>query len=466
MNDNDHRFHSPLFNSNADFCRGPLQRREFLRFGTLALGGMTLPQLKAAQANSGNRRPETSVILFWMWGGPSQFETWDPKPDAPDTIRGPFKPISTRVPGMQISEVFPLQAKIADKISLVRSLHHKMSAHNDGSIEVLTGKTPIVPDLTSTNYSDHPDFGMITSHFRGTGTDGIPPYVGIPKVPFMVRPNYLGVAHSGFPTGDPSAAGFKPGGLVLDAGLNGQRLENRRGLLSQFDTFRRFADVRLQSTVDPFTESAFAMLTSPTVASAFDLTREDPRLRDRYGRHLWGQACLLARRLAEAGSSVITIDALAPTLSDRYFSWDDHINPQTRWDMADAMRYRAPFMDQAITALIEDIYARSLDHKILVVAMGEFGRTPKVVNHSGLIGRDHWPDAMSALISGGGSRTGQVIGSTDRSGAYPADRPLSPQDLLATIYRHLGIDPKMEFQDRTGRPVPVLAGGNAIDELI
>ena len=181
---------------------------------------------------------------------------------------------------------------------------------------------------------------------------------------------------------------------------------------------------------------------------------------------MWGQACLLARRLAESGSAVITIDALAPTLSDRYFSWDDHINPQTRWDMADAMRYRAPFMDQALTALIEDIYARGLDRKIMVVAMGEFGRTPKVVNSSGLIGRDHWPDAMSALVSGGGLRMGQVIGSTDSQGAYPADRPLSPKDMLATIYRHLGIDFRTEFRDKIGRPVPVLSEGDAISELI
>jgi uncharacterized protein (DUF1501 family) len=458
--------------SVGGLCRGPLRRREFLRIGSLALGGLTLPDLLAARAMAGRKQPDTAVILFWMWGGPSQYETWDPKPDSPDTIRGPFKPIATRVPGMQICEVFPLQAKIADKFTLIRSLHHKMSAHNDGSIEVLTGKTPPVPDLTSTNFSDHPDFGMIASHFRGIGPDAMPAYVGIPKVPFMVRPNYLGVAHAGFPTGDPAAPGFKPGGLVVDAGLNGRRLDDRQGLLRQFDSFRRNADLRNHSSGAgasqgySFAENAFAMLTSQHVSSAFDLSKEDPRLRDRYGRHLWGQACLLARRLAEAGSAVITIDALAPTLSDRYFSWDDHINPQTRWDMADAMRYRAPFMDQAMTALIEDIYSRGLDRKILVVAMGEFGRTPKVVNSSGLIGRDHWPDAMSALVSGGGLRMGQVIGSTDRQGAYPADRPLSPKDLLATMYRHLGIDFRAEFHDKIGRPIPVLPYGDVISELV
>lgn len=402
-----------------------------------------------------------------MWGGPSQYETWDPKPNAPDTIRGPFRPISTNVPGMDICEVFPLQAKIADKFSLVRSLHHKMSAHNDGSIEVLTGKTPPAPDLTSTNFSDHPDFGMVASRERGFRADGMPQYVGIPKVPFMVRPTYLGVSHAGFSTGDPSLPGFRPGALTLDAGLNAARLDDRRGLMRQFDTLRRSHDLAPDSAADdPLRDVAHQMLTNANVARAFDISREDPRLRDRYGRHLWGQACLLARRLAEAGSAVITIDALAPTLSDRYFSWDDHINPNTRWDMADAMRYRAPFMDQAITALIEDVYARGLDKKVLIVAAGEFGRTPKVVRHDGLIGRDHWPDAMSALVSGGGLRMGQVVGSTDRQGAYPADRPLTPKDLLATIYRHLGIDPAITFHDSTGRPIPILNHGEAIRELV
>ena len=446
-------------------CHGPLRRREFLRVGTLALGGLSLPELLAARSSTPGQ--DTSVILFWMWGGPSQYETWDPKPNAPDTIRGPFRPISTNVPGMDICEVFPLQAKIADKFSLVRSLHHKMSAHNDGSIEVLTGKTPPAPDLTSTNFSDHPDFGMVASRERGFRADGMPQYVGIPKVQFMVRPTYLGVSHAGFSTGDPSLPGFRPGALTLDAGLNAARLDDRRGLMRQFDTLRRSHDLAPDSAADdPLRDVAHQMLTNANVARAFDISREDPRLRDRYGRHLWGQACLLARRLAEAGSAVITIDALAPTLSDRYFSWDDHINPNTRWDMADAMRYRAPFMDQAITALIEDVYARGLDKKVLIVAAGEFGRTPKVVRHDGLIGRDHWPDAMSALVSGGSLRMGQVVGSTDRQGAYPADRPLTPKDLLATIYRHLGIDPAITFHDSTGRPIPILNHGEAIRELV
>lgn len=450
-------------------CTGPLRRREFLRLGSLALGGLGLSDLLSARSSANglpHSDPDTSVILFWMWGGPSQFETWDPKPDAPAEYRGPFNPIATNVPGMDFCEVFPLQAKLGDKVSIVRSLHHTMSAHNDGSIELLTGKTPSPPDPTSTSKSEHPDFGMVASHVRGLRPDGLPRYVGIPRQPFMTRPTYLGVTHSAFATGDPSAPDFRPPALSLVGGINGQRLDDRRGLLSQFDGFRRGLDARPNADADPFREAALQMLTNPGVASAFDLSREDPRLRDRYGRHLWGQACLLARRLAEAGSTVITIDALAPTLSDRYFSWDDHINVQTRWDLGDATRYRSPFMDQALSALIEDVYARNLDRKVLIVACGEFGRTPRLAHADGLIGRDHWPDAMSALVSGGGLTTGQVIGSTNSRGEYPTERPLSPQDLLATLYHHLGIDPHSEFLDFTGRPVPLLPHGEPIRELI
>ncbi|MGE3818791.1 MAG: DUF1501 domain-containing protein [Isosphaeraceae bacterium] len=449
-------------------CPGPMGRREFLRLGTLALGGLTLDGLLAARDASGtSARPDRSVILFWMWGGPSQLETYDLKPDAPSEYRGPFRPIASAVPGLDLCELFPRQARLGDKISLIRSLHHGMSAHNDGSIELLTGKTPAVPDPTSTARSDHPDFGMVASKLLGPRPDGLPRYVGIPRQPFMTQPTYLGVSHAALATGDPSAESYRPPNLTLSAGVDGRRLDDRRSLLAQFDRIRHDVDREGELTgIDEFRASALRMLTSPKIAAAFDLGREDPRLRDKYGRHLWGQSCLLARRLAEAGSNVITIDALAPTLSDRYFSWDDHINPQTRWDLADAMRYRAPFMDQAIAALIEDVHDRGLDQDVLIVATGEFGRTPRLVQSSGLIGRDHWPDAQSALVSGGGLRMGQVVGATNARGEFPAERPLTPQDLLATIYRHLGIDTTVSFQDFSGRPFPILAGGEPIRELV
>jgi hypothetical protein len=403
-----------------------------------------------------------------MWGGPSQFETFDPKPNAPAEVRGPFQPIKSTVPGMDFCELFPLHARIADKLAIVRSLHHGMSSHNDGSIEVLTGKTPTVADPTSTAKSDHPDLGMVVSKWRGLRPDGLPQYIGVPRTPFMTRPAYLGLSHQGFAAGDPSAAGYAPPALALSGGVKADQFADRRGLLADFDTLRRDIDRNgaLEGT-DQLRTAALRMLTTPAMAMAFDITKENPKLRDRYGRHLWGQSCLLARRLTEAGAGVVVIDALAPEMNKPlYFSWDDHANAQPGWDMAKGMRWRAPFMDQALTALVEDIYDRGLDERIMVVACGEFGRTPRIATVNGCIGRDHYPDAMSAVLSGGGLKLGQVIGSTTARGEHPKDRPLTPHDLLATVYHHLGVDHRQEFKDRSGRPIPILGDGEPIRELV
>lgn len=455
----------PKMNSH---CRGPASRREFLRVGVSALGGLSLTDLMAARAAAGTNSTSelpTSVILFWMWGGPSQVETFDPKPNAPSEYRGPLRPINTSVPGIEVCELFPQLAKIADKYSLIRSLHHEMASHNDGSIELLTGKTPSIADPTSTAKSEHPDLGMIASRLRGSRSDGLPQYIGIPTQPFMTRPQYLGVSHSAFVTGDPSAENFKPANLTIHGGLNGQRLDDRLGLARQFDQHRQ--QLAATEGLEAFHRQAFQLLTSTSVANAFDLTREDPKLRDRYGRHLWGQSCLLARRLAEAGAGVVTIDALAPKLGmPLYFSWDDHANAQSGWDLAKGMALRAEHMDPALSALIEDIHQRGLEERILVVAVGEFGRTPRVTSANGCLGRDHWPQAQSALIAGGGLRMGQVVGATNSKAEYPAERPLTPQDLLATIYQHLGINHRHEFPDFSGRPIPVLPYGEPIRELV
>jgi hypothetical protein len=439
-----------------------------MRIGALGLGGLGLNDVLAAQAASGNPRPDTSVILFWMWGGPSQLETWDLKPNAPTEYRGPFRPIATSVPGMDICEIFPLQAKQAHRYSLIRSLHHEMSAHNDGSIELLTGKTPDRPDPTSTARSIHPDFGMIASRVREAHPTGIPQYVGIPTKPFMTDTTYLGLNCNAYVTGDPSVAGFKPPNLSLDAGVNASRLDDRRHLVGQLDRIQR--EMELKGAFDGhdrIRQHALQLITSNAVARAFDMESENAATRDRYGRTLWGQSCLLARRLAEAGTAVVTIDALAPKPSlQTYFSWDDHVNPLNGWDLAPGMILRATDMDPALSALIDDIYDRGLDKKIMVVAMGEFGRTPRLTHAGGLTGRDHWPQAMSALIAGGGLRMGQVVGATTSKAEYPTERPYTPQDLLATIYRHLGIDPNVTFNDFTGRPISILPSGNPIPELI
>ena len=448
-------------------CPGPPSRREFLRAGVLALGGLTLPQLLAVHAADGKGSPNTSVILFWMWGGPSHLETYDLKSSAPSEYRGPFRPIATDVPGLDICELLPRQARLGKKIAIVRSLHHTMSSHNDGSIEVLTGKTPAKADPTSTALSEHPDFGMVASKVRGSRPDGLPQYVGIPTQPFMTRPGYLGLAHKAFAAGNPAAPTYAPPNLTLAGGLNARGLDDRKALLAQLDTVRRDMDVmgRMEGT-EKVQAAALHMLANPSIGRAFDITREPAKLRDRYGRHLWGQSCLLARRLAEGGAAVITIDALAPEQgTPLYFSWDDHANAQPGWDLAKGMRWRAPFLDQALSALIEDVYDRGRDRDILIVAMGEFGRGPRMGTANGCIGRDHWPDAMCALLSGGGLRTGQVVGSTNSRGEHPKERPLTPKDVLATVYRHLGIDHRRELIDFAGRPVPILSEGEPIGEL-
>jgi hypothetical protein len=451
-------------------CRGPVQRREFLRVGMLALGGVSLADVLRERARAAQSSRSTSVILFWMWGGPSQLETYDMKPDAPQEYRGPLSPIRTNVPGIEICEYMPLQAQMADKFSIIRSLHHEMASHNDGSIEVLTGKTPRVADPTSTARSEHPDFGMVASYVRGGRPDGMPQYVGLQRSPFMTMPNYLGVAHKAFDTGDPSKADFAPQNLTLATGLDNRRLDDRKLLVGQFDRFRRDIDLShsLEGT-DEFRSAAFQLLTSRAVADAFDIHAEDPKLRDRYGRHRWGQSCLLARRLTEAGVAVINIDATAPNDTTKHFSWDDHAGA---FHLDYAQRERLPQMDQALTALVLDLHNRGLDKHVLVIACGEFGRTPKVTyapkNFSDQpgVGRDHWPQAFSAFIAGGGLRMGEVVGATTARSEYPTQNPVTPQDLLATAYRHLGIDSQRTIVDYSGRPIAILPDGRPISQLI
>lgn len=453
---------------NAHFCRGPLNRREFLQAGALGIGGLTLSDLFALRATAATESKDTSVILLYLHGGPSQLETYDLKPEAPTEYRSVFGAIPTTVPGMDICELFPLQAKIADKIAVVRSCHHTMSSHSDGGIEVLTGKTPLKPDPTSTSKSDHPDLGSVTSKWRGIADAAIPPYVSIPNNLYMTRPTYLGLHHSGFQAGDPGGDKYTPPIGKLATGIDGRGLDDRRGLLSQLDRVRGSLDLQgnMQGT-DHFRRMAFDMLTNPNVVRAFDLEKEDAGLRDKYGRNTWGQGCLLARRLAEAGVGVITLYTNTPKSGQEYTNWDDHISNAGRpGHFARYMRVRLPYLDQSLATLIEDIYARDLDRKIMVVVMGEFGRTPRLSVNSTGTGRNHWPQAYSVLFSGGGLRVGQVVGATNSRAEYPAERPCTPKDVLATIYRHLGINWTDAFTDHTGRPIPILPHGEPIRELV
>lgn len=449
-------------------CPGPIRRREFLQAGLLGIGGLSLADVLAAREAGPGPGRETSVILLYMHGGPSHLETYDLKPAAPVEYRSVFRPIATNVPGLDVCELFPRQALLADKFSLVRSLHHGMSSHSDGGIEVLTGKTPVRPDPASQSVGEHPDLGAVASKLRGVHPDAVPRWVAIPQKPYMTRPAYLGLHHGAFVVGDPSRPDYKPPHLTLATGLDGHGLDNRKNLLRQFDRLR--ADLDLHGNLagnDRFRDLALRMLGSPKTAAAFDLAQEDDALRERYGRNLWGQSFLLARRLAEAGTTVVTVFVDTPKTGQEFTNWDDHImNAGRPGHFGDYMRVRLPYLDQALATLVEDVYARQLDKRIMILALGEFGRTPRLSKNANGVGRDHWPDAQCAFVSGGGLRMGQVVGSTNARGEYPAHRPYTPRDLLATAYRHLGIDPSATLLDRSGRPTPILSDGEPIAELI
>jgi len=403
-----------------------------------------------------------------LHGGPSQLETYDLKPDAPLDYRSVFNPISTCVPGMDICELLPLQAQLADKIALVRSLHHEMSSHSDGGIEVLTGKTPVVPDPASQSKSTHPDLGNVLSHIRGPSGNVLPPYVAIPSATYMPRPTYLGLQHGPLVCGNPARDNYRAPVALLNTGMNGGRLDNRRALLSQLDEFRVGVDQRSNvEAADEFTQQAFDVLTSPATAAAFDLSHESDELKKRYGRNVWGQSCLMARRLCEAGTAVVSLYINTPKNGPEFTNWDDHIlNAGRPGHFAEYMRRRLQYFDQALGTLIDDIYSRDLDQCIMVVVMGEFGRTPRLSKNASGVGRNHWPQAYSVLFAGGGLRTGQVVGATNSKAEYPTVRAATPQDVLATIYHHLGVDWQQNLTDHAGRPVAILASGQPIVELI
>ncbi|MFO1023358.1 MAG: DUF1501 domain-containing protein [Planctomycetales bacterium] len=451
-------------------CRGPLPRRQFLKYGALALGGISLADVLEARGANGTAQLDTSVILLYLHGGASQLETYDLKPRAPVEYRSIFGAIPTKVPGLEIAEHLPLHAEVADKFSIIRSMHHTVNIHSDGGIVVTTGKMPSRLDPTSNSVSEHPDIGSIVSHVRGMHPERIPQYVAMVSPFYFTRPSYLGVSHKAFVGGDPSVAGYRPPVGELVAGDALQRFGDRRALMREFDRLRSDLDQhRNLEGVGKFQQIAYEMLTNSHTAKAFDLSDEKPELREKYGKHTWGQSCLLARRLAERGSGVISVFVDSPANGQEYTNWDDHPgNAGRHGHFGGFLQRRLKFYDQAVSALVEDIYARGLDRKILVVATGEFGRTPRLSYNPAFsaFGRDHWPDAYSVLVSGGGLRMGQVIGATNSKAEYPTERPYTPQDLLATVYRHLGIDPRQNLLDYSGRPVPILNEGEPIRELV
>ena len=450
--------------STRRYCDG-VSRRSFLQLGIAGLATVGLPQFTRAKEESATRTGEkknTSVILIWLDGGPSHMDLYDLKPDAPVEYRGLWKPIRSKVPGIDISELFPKQARVTDKFSIVRSLHHDTGDHFAGGHRMLTAKDMGVSGArTETRF---PSIGSIVAREAGPRRRGIPGYVAVPSAASIgLSPGYfgahmLGTRHNPFQAGgDPNAPGFNVTNLNLAKGLSIERLGDRRSLLKHFDGARRQLDAA--DARDRFQEEAFEFVMGPTARRAFDINREDPRLRDRYGRHTWGQSTLLARRLVEAGATFVTV---------HFGGWDHH------WNLKAGMENYLPKVDSAVASLFTDLDERGLLETTLVVLCGEFSRTPKMndggnggpAGSMGTPGRDHWGNSMFCLLGGAGVKGGQIVGSTDRLGTRPHTRPLVPANLHATIYTVLGIDPTLQLLDPSGRPVSVLDEPTPISELL
>jgi hypothetical protein len=426
-----------------------ISRRDALRVGALALGGLTLSDFFRGKAQAVEHpRRDTAVIQIFMGGGPSHLDMYDLKPNAPSEIRGEFHEISTRVPGIRICEHLPLQAAAMDKIAIVRSVTHHNSSHLPSSHFVLTGHEPKSEPTDNLN----PSTGSVVAKLRGANVPGMPPYVAVPRRTSYGKAAYLGGAYDALPTQkEPNNPNFFVPDLRRLPDLSIDRLRNRQVLAQELDRMRREVDARGEmSALDRYSSQALELITSQQVEEAFNIEHESARVRDRYGRTSIGQNCLLARRLVEAGVTYVTC------LSGG--GWDTHTNNFNELKNVSLPRY-----DRAVAALVTDLYERGLSDRVLVMAFGEFGRTPRINRDAG---RDHWPGAMSVLFSGGGLKVGQMVGSTDAQGAYPNSSPYSPGCVLATMYAVMGIDPRHEFHDLTERPIAVLPEGYPIKELI
>lgn len=463
-------------------CTGPTPRRDFLRFGlagftSLSLPGMLRLRAESPLATSEQRTEKTAVIMVWLPGGCSHLDTYDPKPDIGSEYRGPFASIATNVPGVHVTELLPRQAAIADKFTILRSMQQGAGGHPAGSMQMLSGDS----DSRDKPKPRLPDWMTVTNYLRskeGPRTNPLPMYVGVNPPTEYNGPAYLGDAYQPFSVmGDPNLPTFSVPNIGLTNLGEIKRLDRRVALRKQFDTLERAFDQRAElEAIDQFEMQAMTLLTNPQTKIAFELSREDDQTRDRYGRNAWGQQLLMARRLVESGVEVVTTSLHGP-LCGRVGNWDDHA---VNHHVFDALRFRAGAYDQAVSALIEDLYARGLDKRVLLVVTGEFGRTPKIEYSPSTgagdasapagtkqPGRDHWPRAYSNIWAGGGIETGRIIGATDKRGEDVSDRRCGAGDFLATIYHHLGIDSsKITINDLNGRPTPLVDHGKPIVELL
>ena len=466
---------------------GGCTRRHVLQAGGAGLLGLTLPKVLAAESSAapGPARAKNVIFLF-LFGGPSQLETFDLKPQAASTIRGPLRPIASRTPELRICELMPRLAAVSDKFCVVRTMTHPYNDHSSAAHYIQTGhpwQVPIGGGFNATE-KDWPAHGSVLDYLAqrssASGPRDMPHFVYLPNrlghlqtySTKLDRPGqYAGWLGRGYDplatkigkrsdTDNPyfrdcvdSELNFRIGGLDLDEGLSLDRLKGRRALVRQFDASRRALDQSgAEASYDRFRQRALALVSSQRVRRALDIRQEPAALRDRYGRHLFGQSTLLARRLVEAGTRFVTVAWDAP---DGY-SWDSHTTSD------DVKKFLVPGLDQALSALLVDLDQRGMLDETLVVAVGEMGRTPK---GNGNWGRNHWSTLFPAVLAGGGVRGGIVYGMSDRDAAYVVDHPTSPEDLAATIFDRLGIDPEMRIADQQGRPVPLVDGGRAIREI-
>lgn len=434
-------------------CNG-VTRRNCLELGLASLlGGGLVDALRlrgiAADESAKASRP-TSCILVWLDGGPSHYETFDPKPEAPLDIRGQFEPIATKIPGVYFSKHMRQLAKIADKLTIVRSICHNDPNHGGGNHYMMTGSPTRIPVFCGAFVSFHPSLGSVTAHERGSA-NSLPPYFSMPEMSRSGGPNFLGAKYAPFVMAAyPNNPYFRVRDVALPSGISEGRFLGRRGVRTAVDRMARIHDPAAGDPVnalDDYYQQGYSLVTSAAAQKAFDIHSEPPHVRDKYGRNEFGQRALLARRLVEAGVPFVTLYE---------GGWDHHTQ------IFDAFDKRMPSFEESIAALIDDLNQRGTLESTLVVVLGEFGRTPKVNERAG---RDHWASAMSVLFAGCGVPGGQVVGATDRSGYAAIERILTPEMFASTIYRKLGIDPDKVLYTPEGRPVHLVSDPTPIAEL-
>ena len=444
--------------SNLTYNCAGMPRRDFLQLGigaVLGLGFSDILRLRANAASSPlaskSAGKQVNCILIWLDGGPSHYETFDPKPDAPSEIRGEFKAIPTSVPGIQFCEAVPNLAKAADKLTIVRSICHKDPNHGGGNHYMMTGMPTPVPVACGAFVTFHPSFGSMVSYHRGVH-DGMPAYMSMPQVSRSGGPNFLGGKHAPFViNGNPNDKGFQVRDVVLPKEISEGRAASRRELRVSLDRLKRYTDKLADDpavTFDQYYQQGIDLVLSPQAQAAFDIHREEEKVREAYGRNDFGQRLLLARRLVEVGVSWVTV---------YNGGWDHHTKIFDGFKSDHGKK-----MDIGVAALINDLDQRGLLDSTMVIMLGEFGRTPKVNKDAG---RDHWPHAMSVLMAGAGIPRGQVVGATDAKGYYASENVHRPEDFAASLYTKMGIDPAQTLHTTTGRPVQLVSNGRLIKEL-